>query len=581
MAAILITLVIGLPWIGAVVVWLARDERPKLQHTVAVTSSVLTAITSLVLLAFANSEAAITLSMGASFGDLTFVPDGLAISLTAIAAVVGSLAVVFSVDYMHGEAQLGRYYFLVLFFIGAMIGLVLSGNLLFMFFFWEITALCSYGLISFYNDDPKAVAGGMKALIITQVGGVGLLAGALIAYVNLHSFQISVFLKSASAIPAASLSFIAFSFLVAAAAKSAQFPFHTWLPDAMEAPTPISALIHAATMVNAGIYLLARFYPAFESVPGWTMSVLLVGLISAFIAALSALIATDLKRALAYSTVSQLGYMVFAIGAGGVFASQFHLLSYAVFKALLFLAAGSVIHSVGTRDMRRMGGLGQKMPFVRNVFIIGALALAGVPILNGFWSKELILEVGLEHSPIWAYGIILLGAGLTAFYTFRMVWLVFFGAPREELHVHRAGNAMRISLGILAVGTCVTWLFFGGLNGLLSTTLPFHEIEHESLLEMITAVLSAPATWFALLVVGLGIGISYIRMKGFKYFGGGWLQPFVDTSFGFDALNQVVVRAVSAFAERLRATQTGELNWNIFGIIGGLLIVMIFLWMGA
>ncbi|MGE5776217.1 MAG: NADH-quinone oxidoreductase subunit L, partial [Chloroflexota bacterium] len=388
MAGILITLVIALPWIGAIVVWLARNKHARLQHTLAVLFSVLTAIASVVLLRFASAETVkFPFLFGKAFGELTFVPDGLAVTLTAIAAVIGSLAVIFSVDYMHGEEQLGRYYFLVLFFIGSMTGLVLSGNLLFTFFFWEITALCSYGLISFYNDDPKAVAGGIKALIITQVGGVGLLAGTLIAFTYV-GFQISDLLGKTSAIPAASLSLIAFSFLVAAAAKSAQFPFHTWLPDAMEAPTPISALIHAATMVNAGIYLLARFYPAFEAVPGWTMSVLLVGLISAVISAVAALIATDLKRTLAYSTVSQLGYMVYAIGAGGVFASQFHLLSHAVFKALLFLAAGSVIHSVGTRDMRRMGGLGQQMPFVRNVFIVGALALAGILPLNGFWSKE-------------------------------------------------------------------------------------------------------------------------------------------------------------------------------------------------
>jgi NADH-quinone oxidoreductase subunit L len=581
MAAILVFLVIALPWIGSLIVWLAGNQRANLQHTIAVVVSVLTAVTSLVLLMFTSSDAVIRIPLGVSFGELTLVPDGLAVSLTAIAAVVGSLAVIFSVDYMRGDAQLGRYYFLVLFFIGAMIGLVLSGNLLFTFFFWEITALCSYGLISFYNDDPKAVAGGIKALIITQVGGVGLLAGTLVAFAALGSFQVSDLLKNAEAIPAASLSFIAFSFLIAAAAKSAQFPFHTWLPDAMEAPTPISALIHAATMVNAGIYLLARFYPAFESVPSWTMAVLLVGLISATIAALSALIATDLKRVLAYSTVSQLGYMVYAIGAGGILASQFHLLSHAVFKALLFLAAGSVIHSVGTRDLRRMGGLGHQMPFVRNVFIIGALALAGVPILNGFWSKELILEVGLEHSPIWAYGIMLFGAGLTAFYTFRMVWLVFFGAEREHLHYHPAGSAMRVSLGILAAGTCLTWLLFGGLNGLFSTTLPFHEIEHESLMELIAAILSAPATWFALLVVALGVGYSWIRMRSFKFFGGGWLQPFVDTAFGFDSLNQFVVQLVSRSAERLRATQTGGLNWNILGIIGGLLLVLVVLWMGA
>ena len=226
---------------------------------------------------------------------------------------------------------------------------------------------------------PKAVAGGIKALIITQVGGVGLLAGTLMAFTALGSFQISDLLANSSALPAALLAFIAFSFLIAAAAKSAQFPFHAWLPDAMEAPSPVSALIHAATMVNAGIYLLARFYPAFEFVPGWRTSVLLVGFISALIASLSALVATDLKRVLAYSTVSQLGYMVYAIGAGGVLASQFHLLNHAVFKALLFLAAGSVIHSVGHARYAAHGWPGRQMPFVRNVFIVGALALAGCP----------------------------------------------------------------------------------------------------------------------------------------------------------------------------------------------------------
>jgi NADH-quinone oxidoreductase subunit L len=581
MAGIIVALVIGLPWLGAIVVWLTRNKHPRLQHTLAVLFSLLTAAASIALFLFASSEPVIQIPFGKAFGTLTFVPDGLAVSLTAIAAVIGSLAVIFSVDYMHGEAQLGRYYFLVLFFIGAMTGLVLSGNLLFTFFFWEITALCSYGLISFYNDDPKAVAGGIKALIITQVGGVGLLVGTLVAFANLGSFQISDLLGKAATLPAAALSLIAFSFLIAAAAKSAQFPFHTWLPDAMEAPTPISALIHAATMVNAGIYLLARFYPAFKSVPGWAMSVLLVGLISALIAAVSALIATDLKRALAYSTVSQLGYMVYAIGAGGVFASQFHLLSHAVFKALLFLAAGSVIHSVGTRDMRRMGALGRQMPFVRNVFIIGALALAGVPIFNGFWSKELILEIGLEHSPLWAYSLMLLGAGLTAFYTFRMVWLVFFGRERDRLQVHRAGPAMRVALGILAAGTFVTWLLFGGLNNLLASTLPFHELEPESLLELVTTILSAPATWFALVVVGLGAGISWVRARGFRLFGGDWLNPLVETSFGFDSLNRVVVQGTYKIAEGLSRTQTGELNWNILGIISALLVVLVVLWLGA
>jgi NADH-quinone oxidoreductase subunit L len=531
MAALLVALVILLPWLGALCVWLIRRDHPKLHHILAVGFSVLTAMASLALLAFASAEPVIQVPMGRAFGELTLVPDGLAVSLTAIAAIVGSLAVVFSVDYMNGDAQLRRFYFLVLFFIGAMTGLVLSGNLLFTFFFWEITALCSYGLISFYNDDPKAVAGGMKALIITQVGGVGLLAGTLIAYTTLGSFQIVDLLEKGSTLPAASLAWIAFSFLVAAAAKSAQFPFHTWLPDAMEAPTPVSALIHAATMVNAGIYLLARFYPAFESVPGWTSAVLLIGLISALISALSALIATDLKRALAYSTVSQLGYMVYAIGAGGLLASQFHLLSHAVFKALLFLAAGSVIHSVGTRDLRRMGGLGSRMPFVRNVFVVGALALAGVPILNGFWSKELILEAALEHSPFWMYVLMLAGAGLTAIYSLRVVWLVFFGEARDSLHAHPAGQAMKVSLSLLAAGTLVTWLFFGGLNRLLSNTLPFHALEHETLLEMVGMILFTPATWLALGVVALGFGVARARAQGFVHFEGGCIKHIFSIQF--------------------------------------------------
>ena len=287
-----------------------------------------------------SSGTAISITIGSSYGNLTFVPDGLGVYLSIIATTIGALAVIFSVDYMHNEDQLGRYYSIVLFFIGAMVGLVLTSNLMFMFVFWEITALCSYILISFYNDDPKAVRGGLKALIITQFGGLGLLLGAVLLFSYTGSFDINVFLSNPGVLPSSILAIMAFGGLIAAAAKSAQFPFQTWLPDAMEAPTPISALIHAATMVNAGVYLLVRFYPAFESVPGWRYAVMVIGMLSAFMAAIMALVSNDLKRVLAYSTVSQLGYMVYAIGAGGLFASQFHLLSHSVFKALLFLAAG-------------------------------------------------------------------------------------------------------------------------------------------------------------------------------------------------------------------------------------------------
>jgi len=577
MAGILIGLVIGLPWLGTVALWLTRDENPRFQHALAVGFSIAAGVASLVLIPFSSAETAISIPMGRYFGDLTFTADGLAVSLAAIACVIGSLAVIFSVDYMHGEAGLSRYYAFVLLFIGAMAGLVLSGNLLFMFFFWEITALCSYALISFHNDDPKAVAGGIKALIITQVGGVGLLAGALTTYVALGSYQISDLIANTGEMPAGLLTLVAFGFLIAAAAKSAQFPFHTWLPDAMEAPTPISALIHAATMVNAGVYLLARFYPAFEHVTGWTLAVTLVGLVSALVTAFMALTATDLKRALAYSTVSQLGYMVYAIGVGGVYPSQFHLLSHAVFKALLFLSAGAVIHAAGTRNMLRMGALGRQMPFTRNVFILGALALAGLPILNGFWSKELILEAGLSQGPLWAYIGMLLGAGMTAFYTFRMTWLVFFGEAREALHVHDAGKAMKISLGLLAVGTLTTWLLAGPFGEMLHETLPFHSIHSLNLSGLVNEIFMAPATYIALTVVALGLVIFWMVRKQATSQREAWTDVLSRESFGFDWLNRQIVAGTAQLASVLQKTQTGVLSWNVLAIIGALLAVLIYL----
>ena len=583
MAEILLILTIGIPWAGALVVWLVGDQKPKLQHTLAVIFSVLAGICAVLLIPNATDQVIVTIKVGGVFGDFTFVPDGLGVFLAAIATVVGSLAVIFSVDYMHGEAQLGRYYAFVLFFIGAMAGLVLTNNLLLMFVFWEITALCSYALISFHNDDPKAVAGGMKALIMTQIGGIGLLAGALILFVYTGSYDIQPFLQNPSSLPANVLGMMAFGCLVAAAAKSAQFPFQTWLPDAMEAPTPISALIHAATMVNAGVYLLARFYPAFEGVPGWRSAVMIVGMLSALLAAVMALVSVDLKRVLAYSTVSQLGYMVYAVGAGGFFASQYHLLSHSVFKALLFLGAGAVIHSIGTRDMRLMGGLGKKMPLVRTVFVIGALALAGIPFFNGFWSKELILEAGLAGgNPVWIYVIMLIVAGLTALYTFRCVWMVFYGEPHSDYHVHETGTAMKVALVTLAAGTLLTWLLAGPFAHLLSSTLPAHEIHVESTLGVIEEVLKAPATYVVLAVILLGLAAWWGRTKLEKL--ASVFNPLKHAalnSFGFEAINTGIVKGTQTFGEALRVTQTGILNWNILGLVAGLIAVVVVLALGV
>jgi NADH-quinone oxidoreductase subunit L len=577
-----ILLTIGLPWMGALLVWGAGDHRPRLQHTLAAAFSLVSAAVCLSLLPFASSRAAIDIPIAPSFGSLTFTADGLGVFLAAIAAVIGSLAVIFSIEYMRAAPQLGRYYALVLLFIGAMCGLVLSGSLLMVFFFWEITALCSYALIAFHNDDPRAVRGGIKALLITQLGGIGLLAGALFIYSATGSFDIQHFLSNAGIIPSAALAAAAFGFLAAAAAKSAQFPFQTWLPDAMEAPSPVSALIHAATMVNAGVYLLARFYPAFAPVPGWTTAVVTVGVLSAALAALMALVSTDLKRVLAYSTVSQLGYMIYAVGAGGIFAAQFHLFSHAIFKALLFLAAGAVIHALGTRDMRLMGGVRHKMPQVSAAFVMGALALAGLPFLNGFWSKELVLEAGLHGGPGWAYLVMVLVAGITALYSARCVFLVFFGSPRARLHGHDAGPAMRIPLYVLAAASLSSWLLAGPFSRLLAETLPLHAIHAGATQQFLEEVLFSPATRLALAAVLLGLAawLQRGRLTGLVR-RLGWLARLSENSFGFESINAAVVHAVQHSAEALRSVHTGLLSWNILGIVAALAVVMLILAWGG
>ena len=508
--------------------------------------------------------------------------DGLGVFLSVIATVIGCLAVIFSTSYMKGEASLGRYYAFVLFFIGAMVGLVLTSNLLLIFFFWEITAICSYALIAFHNDDPKAVRGGIKALIITSVGGVGLLAGALVIFAYTGSYDINAFIGAAGTIPANILSLLAFGFLIAAAAKSAQFPFQTWLPDAMEAPSPISALIHAATMVNAGVYLLARTFPAFQNVPYWREAVMVVGSLSAILAAVMALTANDLKRVLAYSTVSQLGYMVYAIGAGSVFASQFHLFSHSIFKALLFLGAGAVIHSIGTRDMMEMGGVGKKLPLVKWVFIIGSLALAGLPVLNGFWSKELILEAGFKGGPTWLYVLMVIVAGLTALYTARCVWLVFFGEPRTDYHAHPVGLSMKVALIPLALAALVSWTAVGPFSELLgSHTLPYHNIERTSLAEIFHEILTLP-TLITLIVIALGILLWFMRSRLEGLINGlrsiRWAS---EKSFGFEALNTAFVEVTENIAEALRGTQTGILNWNVLAIAASLIVLFVVVVVGG
>jgi len=576
----LLPLTVFVPWLGAGAV-LVAGRAARVRLVLAVAFAAADAVLSILLIPFASSRVEFSVVLGGAFGELSLLPDGFGVFLAAVAAVIGCLAVIFSLDYMRGEEGQSRYYALVLFFIGSMAGLVLSANLLMVVVFWEITALCSWALISFHNDDPRAVAGGIKALIVTGLGGVGLLAGALAVYAQVGSFDIPTFQARAGGFPPQVLAWVAFAFLAAAAAKSAQFPFQTWLPDAMEAPTPISALIHAATMVNAGVYLLARFAPTFSPVPGWSLAVLLVGMVSAFLAASMATVANDLKRVLAWSTVSQLGFMVYAIGAGGIFQGQFHLLSHSVFKALLFLAAGAVIHSVGTRDMRNMGGLSKSMPLTCAAFIIGALALAGIPPLNGFWSKEMVLESGLRSGPFWAYVVMLVTIGLTALYTLRAVWMVFF-APPVAPHAHEAGPAMKTALVPLAAGALASWLLAGPFHDLLLRTLPLHfpDAQAESTGMAFTwaaarEVLAAPATWIAVAVVLVG-ALAWAWRAAFGWIGGSmkWLRRIAEDGYGFESVNRGISRAVEGTGEGLRVTQSGLLNWNVAALVIAVVVLL-------
>ncbi|MBN2385688.1 MAG: NADH-quinone oxidoreductase subunit L [Anaerolineales bacterium] len=561
--------ILGLPWLGAAVIWLAGDRRPDRLHRLAVAFSAAGGLAALGLLPQATDEVALRLSLGGVFGDFTLVPDGLGVLVAAIASVIGCLAIVFATDYMQHGHQLARFYSLTLLFIGAMAGLALSGSLLLTFLFWEITALCSYALISFHNDDPRAVAGGLKALVMTQVGGIGLLVGALLAYAWLGDYQISTFLARAGSLPEGVLGLIAFGFLLAAAAKSAQVPLHSWLPDAMEAPTPVTALIHAATMVNAGVYLLARFYPAFSSVPHWRLAVMVVGALSALLAGLMALACGDIKRVLAYSTISQLGFMVYAVGSGALFASQFHLLSHAIFKALLFLAAGALITALGTRDLCQMGGLGRRMPFVRTVFVIGACGLVGLPLANGFFSKDLILEGGLEGGPAWLYAGMLVSVGLTAAYSLRLVGLVFGGERRGPDPAHDARPAMRLALALLAFGTLSSWLLAGPLGRMLAGTLPAHSLEAVGTWRLVGAILAHPATWGTLAVVALGFAL-WAGRRAFTRLARA-LAPLLEGGLGFEWLNRQIVDQTRRLAALVQRSQTGQLNWNAAAILAGLL----------
>ncbi|RSK28929.1 NADH-quinone oxidoreductase subunit L [Bacillus sp. HMF5848] len=378
--------------------------------------------------------------------------------MLVIVSLVSFLVHTYSKGYMQGDERFSVFYAYLGLFTFAMLGLVLSPNLLQTYIFWELVGLGSFLLIGFYFFKSEARAAAKKAFIMTRIGDVGLFIGMILLFWQVGSFEYDEIFAAveAGSVPAGIITLTAILIFVGAVGKSGQFPLHTWLPDAMEGPTPVSALIHAATMVAAGVYLVAALFPLFTASETALLTVAIVGGVTAIFAATIGTVQTDIKRVLAYSTVSQLGYMMLALGSAGYVAGVFHLMTHAFFKALLFLAAGSVIHAVHTQNIEDMGGLWKKLPFTAPLFLIGTLAISGVPLFSGFFSKDEILLAAWDHGNYVLFWIAVVAAFFTAFYMFRLFFMVFAGEKMRSNvpNVHESPATMTVPmivLGVLAI----------------------------------------------------------------------------------------------------------------------------------
>ncbi len=442
---------------------------------------------------------------------LGLIVDSLTAVMLIVVTVVSLMVQIYSQGYMREDPGYHRYYAWMSLFTASMLGLVMADNLLFLFVFWELVGLCSYLLIGFWFHRPAAANAAKKAFIVTRLGDFGFLVGILLLYQNTGTFDIAELheLAITGVLAGATLTWAAIGIFAGAAGKSAQFPLHVWLPDAMEGPTPVSALIHAATMVAAGIFLVARTFPLFANSVEALTTVAIIGGFTAIFAASMGLVMTDIKRVVAYSTISQLGYMMLGLGTGGVAVGIFHLFNHAFFKALLFLGAGSVNHATGTFDMREMGGLRKFMPWTYATFVIASLSIAGIWPLAGFWSKDEILHASLGTQPILFY-LAMITVFMTAFYMFRVVFLTFGGEYRgggPEAHgkPHESSSVMVTPMVILAILAVVSglWNVTGGFGQFMG-----HGETH-SFVQGFFGILAHPLPWISLILAGLGILLAY------------------------------------------------------------------------
>ncbi len=542
--------------------------------------------------------------------------DPLSMVMVLLITGVGSLIHIFSIGYMSHDSRPVRYFVYLNLFVSSMLVLVLANNYLLLFLGWEGVGLCSYLLIGHSFERREARDASLKAFVVNRIGDLGLMLAILAIYnrfdtlvfrevferaLEVLSGQTVSLLGSAIALPSA----IAFLMLIGVAGKSAQIPLFVWLPDAMAGPTPASALIHAATMVTSGVYLIARNHAIFALTPSVSNFTAAIGALTAFVAASIAIGQYDIKRVLAYSTVSQLGFMVAAVGVGAYVAGMFHLLTHGVFKALLFLAAGSVIHGTHeTQDMRRMGGLRRAMPVTFWTYIAGTLALAGIFPFAGFWSKDEILGHAWNGHRMIAL-ILIVTATLTAFYMGRQIFLIFWGTQRDtSYHPHESERIMTLPLVILAAGALVAGFmntpFFHGLGGFLE---PVFEGEHPEPfnlpLAIVTVLLALGALWVAYLVYGRRTWKKTFRdplqpylgvfFEGFENAWGSdayvraFIRPFVATArflarvvdpLGIDGLVNGAARLVGLSGQGLRLSQTGYLrSYTLVFLVGAIAVV--------
>ncbi|OQA58228.1 MAG: NADH-quinone oxidoreductase subunit L [Candidatus Omnitrophica bacterium ADurb.Bin277] len=529
---------------------------------------------------FANDFAWLRINDGVlRFGYLV---DPLSASLLFMVVIVGTLIQIYASGYMQGDPRYSRFFAYVSLFMSAMLTLVISNNFILFFMAWEIMGLCSYLLIGFYFQKESAAKACFKAFLTTRLGDVGFLIGVLMLFLALGTFDFSeinraLALGDHGALPLSFLATSAIFIFCGTIGKSAQFPLHVWLPDAMEGPTPVSALIHAATMVAAGVFLVARSFTIFMAVPETMPVVTTIGCITAFMAAFIALTQTDIKRILAYSTISQLGYMVTALGMQGLGAGTFHLITHAFFKALLFLGAGSVIHGTHVQDIRQMGGLFKKMPHTAVTFIIASLALAGVPPLSGFWSKDEILLTAFASGHTLVFWILLLTAFMTAFYMFRLVFITFFGKARDpHVHAHESPAVMTLPLWGLVLGAVLLGIPGSPLMHHWFQQFLAHAIHHPeyhpSAFVMTCSVIAA--------VGGITLaGIIYMKNTHWAESIAKRFRPLYRLSFNKFYLDEIyskfIIRPFTALGEVLYRFDAKVIDGSVNGVGAGAM------WLGA